>query len=98
MSDQISQADELMIAGMGVVFGFVIVLVFPTGLMSTTILRFAPPEPATPDRTPRAKPKAPTPVDADRAEAIKKAIAQYRARHKKCPWYRLEPFNRRLTR
>jgi oxaloacetate decarboxylase gamma subunit len=51
--------------------------------MSKIILRFAPPEPATPARTPRAKPKAPTSVDPDTAEAIQKAIAQYRSRHKK---------------
>ena len=83
MNDLMSQAVELMIAGMGFVFVFLIILVFATGLMSKIILRFAPPEPATPARTPRAKPKAPTSVDPDTAEASKKAIAQYRARHKK---------------
>ncbi|MCW9010118.1 MAG: OadG family protein, partial [Marinobacter sp.] len=57
-----SQAVDLMIAGMGFVFVFLIILVFATGLMSKIILRFAPPEPATPARTPRAKPKAPTSV------------------------------------
>ena len=83
MNELMSQAVELMIAGMGFVFVFLIVLVYATGLMSKIILRFAPPEPATPARTPRAKPKAPAPADPDTAEAIKKAIAQYRARHKK---------------
>lgn len=77
-----SQATDLMIAGMGFVFVFLIILVFATGLMSKLILRFAP-EPATPAKTPRAKPKAPASVDPDTAEAIKKAIAQYRSRHKK---------------
>ena len=83
MNDLMSQAVELMIAGMGFVFVFLVILVFATGLMSKIILRFAPPEPATPARTPRAKPMAPTSVDPDTAEAIKKAIAQYRSRHKK---------------
>ncbi|QSP94203.1 OadG family protein [Marinobacter salinisoli] len=82
MDDLMSQAVDLMIAGMGFVFAFLIVLVFATLLMSKIIARFAP-EPATPAKTPRAKPKAPSPVDPDTAEAIKKAIAQYRSRHKK---------------
>ena len=77
-----SQATDLMIAGMGFVFAFLIILVFATDLMSKFILRFAP-EPATPAKTPRAKPKAPASVDPDTAEAIKKAIAQYRSRQKK---------------
>ncbi len=83
MNDLMSQAVDLMIAGMGFVFAFLVVLVFATLLMSKLISRFAPPEPATPARTPRAKPKAPTSVDPDTAEAIKKAIAKFRARHKK---------------
>ncbi|SFR41368.1 oxaloacetate decarboxylase, gamma subunit [Marinobacter daqiaonensis] len=78
-----SQAIDLMIAGMGFVFVFLIILVFATGIMSKIIGRFAPPEPATPARTPRAKSSAPAKVDPDTAEAIKKAIAQYRSRHKK---------------
>ena len=83
MNDLMSQAVDLMIAGMGFVFVFLIILVFATLLMSKLIGRFAPPEPATPAKTPRAKPKAPTSVDPDTAEAIKKAIAQFRSRHKK---------------
>ncbi len=79
-----SQAIELMVAGMGFVFVFLIFLVFAIRLMSTIIDRFAPPEPATPARTPRAKASAaPATVDPGTAEAIKKAIAQYRSRHKK---------------
>lgn len=78
-----SQAADLMIAGMGFVFAFLVVLVFATLLMSKIIARFMPPEPATPVRTPRAKPSAPESVDPDTAEAIKKAIAQFRSRHKK---------------
>ncbi|MDO3721899.1 OadG family transporter subunit [Marinobacter sp. chi1] len=77
-----SQAADLMIAGMGFVFAFLVILVFATLLMSKIIARFAP-EPATPAKTPRAKPKTPAAVDPDTAEAIKKAIAQYRSRHKK---------------
>lgn len=83
MNDLMSQAVDLMIAGMGFVFAFLVVLVIATLLMSKLISRFAPPEPATPARTPRAKPNAPTSVDPDTAEAIKKAIAQFRSRHKK---------------
>ncbi|MBO6850887.1 MAG: OadG family protein [Marinobacter sp.] len=82
MNELMSQAVDLMIAGMGFVFVFLIILVFATGAMSKFITRFAP-EPATPAKTPRAKPKAPTSVDPDTAEAIKKAIAQFRSRHKK---------------
>jgi len=82
MNELMSQAVELMIAGMGFVFAFLIVLVLATVLMSWVITRFTPPEPATPARTPRAKPQQ-AQVDPDTAEAIKKAIAQFRARHKK---------------
>ncbi len=78
-----SQAIDLMVAGMGFVFAFLVVLVFATLLMSKLLTRFAPPEPVTPAKTPRAKPKAPVSVDPDTAEAIKKAIAQFRSRHKK---------------
>ncbi len=78
-----SQAVELMIAGMGFVFAFLVILVFATIAMSKVVTRFAP-EPVTPAKTPRAKPKkAPASVDPDTAEAIKKAIAQFRSRHKK---------------
>ncbi|MCK0164777.1 OadG family protein [Marinobacter sp. S6332] len=83
MDDLMSQAVDLMVAGMGFVFVFLIILVFATLLMSKLLTRFAPPEPVTPARTPRAKPKAPASVDPDTAEAIKKAIAQFRSRHKK---------------
>ncbi|HTN33483.1 MAG TPA: OadG family transporter subunit [Marinobacter sp.] len=82
MNELMSQAVELMIAGMGFVFVFLIVLVFATSFMSKFITRFAP-EPVTPVKTPRARLKAPMSVDPDTAEAIKKAIAQFRSRHKK---------------
>lgn len=78
-----SQAIDLMVAGMGFVFAFLIILVFATLLMSKLLHRFGAPEPATPARTPRARSSAPSSVDPDTAEAIKKAIAQYRSRHKK---------------
>ncbi len=83
MNELMSQAIDLMVAGMGFVFVFLIVLVFATLLMSKLVLRFGPAEPVAPARTSRAKPSAPSPVDPDTAEAIKKAIAQYRSRHKK---------------
>ncbi|KAA1173765.1 sodium pump decarboxylase subunit gamma [Marinobacter salinexigens] len=82
MNNLMSQAVDLMIAGMGFVFAFLIILVFATMAMSKLLGRFAP-EPVTPAKTPRAKPQAPASVDPDTAEAIKKAIAQFRARHKK---------------
>ena len=82
-----SQAVDLMVAGMGFVFVFLIILVFATLLMSKLVLRFGAPEPAAPTKTSRAKSSAPSSgsvsVDPDTAEAIKKAIAQYRSRHKK---------------
>ena len=83
MNELMSHAIELMVAGMGFVFSFLIILVFATLLMSNLVRRFGEAEPATPARTPRAKPSAPSSVDPDTAEAIKKAIAQYRSRHKK---------------
>ncbi|MGO1503260.1 MAG: OadG family protein [Marinobacter sp.] len=83
MDELMSQAVDLMVAGMGFVFAFLVFLVFATLLMSKLLTRFAPPEPATPAKSPRAKSKAPASVDPDTAEAIKKAIAQFRSRHKK---------------
>ncbi|MFO7994339.1 MAG: OadG family transporter subunit [Marinobacter sp.] len=85
MNELMSQAIDLMVAGMGFVFTFLIILVFATLLMSKLVLRFGPaePEPAAPAIKSRAKPSAPSPVDPGTAEAIKKAIAQYRSRHKK---------------
>ena len=76
MNELMSQAVDLMIAGMGFVFAFLIILVFATTFMSKLILRFAPPEPVTPASTQRAKPKAPTSVDPDTAEAIKCSAAR----------------------
>lgn len=83
MNDLMTKAVELMVAGMGFVFVFLIILVFATTLMSKVVARFAPPEPAIPARTSRAKPSVPPSVDADTAEAIKLAITKFRARHKK---------------
>ena len=76
MNELMSQAVDLMIAGMGFVFALLIILVFATTFMSKLILRFAPPEPVTPASTQRAKPKAPTSVDPDTAEAIKCSAAR----------------------
>ncbi len=83
MNELMSQAIELMVAGMGFVFVFLIVLVFATLLMSKIIIRYSAPEPVIPARSSRAKQPARSPVDPGTAEAIKKAIAQYRSRHKK---------------
>ncbi|WP_111496630.1 MULTISPECIES: OadG family protein [Marinobacter] len=83
MNDLMTKAVELMVAGMGFVFVFLIILVFATTLMSKVVARLAPPEPATPARSPRAKPSQPTSVDPDTAEAIKQAVAKFRSRHKR---------------
>lgn len=83
MDELMSDAIELMVAGMGFVFTFLVILVFATLLMSKLILRFSPPEPVTPAKASRAKASRPDKVDPDTAEAIKKAIAQFRSRHKK---------------
>lgn len=83
MNELMSDAIELAVAGVGFVFSFLVILVFATLLMSKLIVRFLPPEPATPAKAPRAKGNGSAKVDPDTAEAIKKAIAQYRSRHKK---------------
>ncbi|MFT5988511.1 MAG: oxaloacetate decarboxylase gamma subunit [Pseudomonadales bacterium] len=83
MNELMTQAVDLMIAGMGFVFAFLIVLVLATIIMSKLLNRFTAPEPATPARTSRAKSKAQSSVDPDTAEAIKQAVAQFRLRHKK---------------
>jgi len=83
-NDLMSQSIELMIAGMGFVFVFLIILVFATQFMSKLITQFAPPAPVTPGKSAsRAKKPAAASVDPDTAEAIKKAITQHRSRHKK---------------
>ncbi|WP_414654055.1 OadG family protein [Idiomarina sp. UBA4206] len=83
MTDLMTKAIELMVAGMGFVFVFLVILVFATGIMSKVVSRLAPPEVAAPARSPPAK-AAPEPasVDPDTAEAIKQAIAKFRSRHK----------------
>lgn len=83
MNELMTQAVDLMITGMGFVFAFLVILVIATTLMSKVIIRFAPPEPAIPVRPSRARSSVPESVDPDTTEAIKKAIAQFRARHKK---------------
>ena len=83
MTELMTQAVDLMIAGMGFVFAFLIVLVLATLVMSKLLNRFTAPEPATPARTSRAKPKAQSSVDPDTAEAINQAVAQFRLRQKK---------------
>ena len=83
MNELMTQAIDLMIAGMGFVFAFLVVLVFATLIMSKLVLRFSAPEPVKPARMSRAEPKALPAGDPDTAEAIKQAIAQFRSRHKK---------------
>ena len=42
MSDLLSQAIELMVLGLGIVFLFLTILVFATSYMSKLVLRYAP--------------------------------------------------------
>ena len=80
MSALFAQGVELMLLGMGVVFGFLIALVVTTTVMSRLVNRFFPEadEPAA-----AAEPVVPVPGEAvsSRTEAIiHEAIAKHRAR------------------
>lgn len=70
---------ELMLFGMGIVFAFLILLVFAIRLMSALVTRFAP-EPAPLAATTPALPSAP--VDPDTLTAIQAAIRQHRAKRR----------------
>ena len=70
---------ELMLFGMGIVFSFLILLVFAIRLMSAVVTRFAPEPIAQPVAT-AALPSAP--VDPDTLAAIQAAIRQHRAKRR----------------
>lgn len=70
---------ELMLFGMGIVFSFLVLLVFAIRLMSTLVARFAP-EPAPLVTTAPALPSAP--VAPDTLAAIQAAIRQHRAKRR----------------
>ncbi|MFG0380832.1 OadG family protein [Pseudomonas sp. zbq_18] len=70
---------ELMLFGMGIVFSFLILLVFAIRLMSAVVARFAP-EPVPQPVATAAPPSAL--VDPDTLAAIQAAIRQHRAKRR----------------
>ncbi|MEQ1622178.1 MAG: OadG family transporter subunit [Methylococcales bacterium] len=75
MSDLINSGIELMIAGMGIVFLFLVMLVFAINLMSSLVLRFFPDVPIVP------KTSVPDVADKQVVAAITAAVHQYRRDH-----------------
>lgn len=78
----LQQGTQLMLFGMGTVFVFLVVLIACTGLMSRTVLRFAPEEPqlpATGDASPQSN-SAHNPHRARLIAAISAAVHLHRAR------------------
>lgn len=79
-----SQAFDLMIAGMGFVFVFLTILVGVTNVMSKVAAKLEPPAPAIPAAKPAAAaPAASVANDAKLLAVISAAVAQHRSRHKK---------------
>lgn len=75
MAELISSGVELMIAGMGIVYLFLALLVVAINTMSALVRRYFPEQP---------KPEKTVEVDADKATvaAIAAAVHQYRANNK----------------
>ncbi|WP_068828096.1 OadG family protein [Pseudomonas sp. BMS12] len=78
-ADLLLEGVELMLFGMGIVFTFLILLVFAIRLMSRLVARLAP-EPAPLAVATPAIPSAP--VDPDTLAAIQAAIRQHRAKRR----------------
>lgn len=77
MNPMFIEGAELMLAGMGVVFAFLVLLVWIVGLMSRLVARLAP-EPEAPP-APRAVPTATAAgVDTRTLSVIRAAIARHR--------------------
>lgn len=74
MTEQISSGIELMFAGMGIVFLFLIMLVFAINLMSALVQRYFP------EATAKIK-NVSTGVDKATVAAITAAVHQYRNKH-----------------
>lgn len=78
MNPMFIEGAELMLAGMGVVFAFLVLLVWIVGLMSRLVARLAPEPEAAP--APRAAPPAAAAsVDKRTLTVIQSAIARHRA-------------------
>lgn len=84
MNDLLMEGVNLMLLGMGAVFGFLVLLVFTTSAMSALVSKYFPePEPVLP--TPLAPPTNPQPPQAENDQlmaVIAAAIHRHRTRHK----------------
>jgi oxaloacetate decarboxylase (Na+ extruding) subunit gamma len=85
MNELLSQALELMLAGMGFVFVFLIILIFATAAMSKLVARFLPEPAPVPKASPATASSAlkPAQADAQLLAVISAAVKEYRSRHKK---------------
>ena len=85
MNELLAKALELMTAGIGFVFVFLMALIFAISIVSRLINRYFP-EPAVPT-APASKapvaPGAPQVVDAQLLSVISAAVKEYRSHHKK---------------
>jgi oxaloacetate decarboxylase gamma subunit len=79
MDQLLSQGVELMLLGMGLVFTFLVVLIFATAAMSGAVNRFFPEAPE-PDPQPLSPAATGPEVPPRTLAAIQEAIRQHRAR------------------
>ena len=73
---------ELMLFGMGIVFAFLVLLVFAIRLMSALVARFAPESTPLASASPTPTPPTAPQVDSDTLAAIQAAIRQHRAKRR----------------
>ena len=81
-TNMVAEGVELMFLGMGSVFGFLILLVTCTSIMSVILSRFFPEALPAPKKPARKSSAAPASVDPDVVAAIGAAIKQHRARQR----------------
>ena len=74
MTEQINRGIELMFAGMGIVFVFLIMLVGAINLMSSLVQRYFP------AATPKFRSES-SAIDKSTIAAISAAVHQYRSKH-----------------
>ncbi|MAB25411.1 MAG: hypothetical protein CMK78_13860 [Pseudomonadales bacterium] len=79
-TNMVAEGVELMFLGMGSVFGFLILLVACTSIMSVILSRFFPEALPAPKKPARKSSAAPASVDPDVVAAIGAAIKQHRSR------------------